>query len=116
MQVNIDDFRKQARRRLPRALFDYIDGGAEDERTLRANQADFARYTFRPRVLVDVSQRDQSTTILSQPVSSPIILAPTGFTGMFWPRCEIAAARAAAKAGVIFTLSTMSICSMEDVA
>jgi L-lactate dehydrogenase (cytochrome) len=116
MLVNIDDFRERARRRLPRALFDYIDGGAGDEETLRANQADFARYTFRPRVLVDVSQRDQSTTVLGQQVASPLILAPTGFTGMFWPRGEIAAARAAAQAGLIFTLSTMSICSMEDVA
>src|SRR5689334_11820154 len=100
MPVNIDDFRELARRRLPRALFDYIDGGAGDEETLRANQADFARITFRPRVLVDVSRREQSTTVLGQPVSSPLILAPTGFTGMFWPRGEIAAARAAASAGL----------------
>jgi len=116
MLVSIDDFRECARRRLPRALFDYIDGGAGDEETLRANQADFARLTFRPKTLVDVGNRDQSTTVLGQPVAAPIILAPTGFTGMFWPRGEIAAARAAAEAGLIFTLSTMSICSMEDVA
>src|SRR5688572_29864168 len=116
MLVSIDDFRERARRRLPRALFDYIDGGAGDEETLRANQADFARLTFRPKTLVDVGNRDQSTTVLGQPVAAPIILAPTGFTGMFWPRGEIAAARAAAEAGLIFTLSTMSICSMEDVA
>ena len=116
MIVNVDDLRRRARRRLPRALFDYIDGGAEDERTLRANQADFARYTFRPRVLVDVSHRDQSTTVLGQPIASPLILAPTGFTGVFWPRAEVVGARAAARKGVIFTLSTMSICSMEEVA
>ncbi|MCC7372042.1 MAG: alpha-hydroxy-acid oxidizing protein [Chloroflexi bacterium] len=116
MFVNIDDFRAAARRRLPRALFDYIDGGSDDERTLRANQADFARYTFRPRVLIDVSARDQATTVLGQRISSPLILAPTGFTGVFWPNAEIAAARAAAKAGVIFTLSTMSINSLEEVA
>jgi L-lactate dehydrogenase (cytochrome) len=116
MPVNIDDFRKAARKRLPRALFDYIDGGSDDERTLRANQADFARYTFRPRVLVDVETRDQSTTVLGQAISSPLILAPTGFTGVFWPNAEVCAARAAAKAGIPFTLSTMSINSMEQVA
>src|SRR5215204_3031505 len=116
MFVNIDDFRKAARKRLPRALFDYIDGGSDDERTLRANQADFARYTFRPRVLVDVGERDQKTTVLGQTISSPLILAPTGFTGVFWPNAEICAARAAAKAGIPFTLSTMSINSMEEIA
>jgi L-lactate dehydrogenase (cytochrome) len=115
MIVNVDDLRERARRRLPRALFDYVDGGAEDEQTLRANQADFARYTFRPRVLVDVGDRDQSTTVLGQPIASPLILAPTGFTGLLWPRGEIVAARAAARKGVVFTLSTMSICSMEEV-
>jgi L-lactate dehydrogenase (cytochrome) len=116
MIVTIDDLRKAARRRLPRALFDYIDGGADDEVTLRANQADFRRYTFRPRVLVDVSNLDQSTTVLGIPVSSPLILAPTGFTGMFWPRGEAVAARAAGRKGVIFTASTMSVCTMEEIA
>jgi L-lactate dehydrogenase (cytochrome) len=116
MIVNIDDLRRAALRRLPRALFDYIDGGAEDERTMRANQADFRRYTFRPRVLVDVSNRDQSTTVLGERVASPLILAPTGFTGLFWPRGEAVAARAAGNKGVIFTASTMSICSMEEIA
>lgn len=116
MIVNIDDLREAARRRLPRALFDYIDGGAEDERTLRANQADFRRYTFRPRVLVDVSTRDQSTTVLGQRIASPLILAPTGFTGVFWPQGEVAAARAAGRGGVVFTASTMSICSLEEIA
>jgi L-lactate dehydrogenase (cytochrome) len=116
MIVNIDDLRDAARRRLPRALFDYIDGGAEDERTLRANHADFQRYTFRPRVLVDVSQRNQSTTVLGHRVESPLVLAPTGFTGVFWPRGEAAAARAAGQKGVIFTASTMSICPMEEIA
>lgn len=116
MIVNIEDLRAAARRRLPRALFDYIDGGAEDERTLRANHADFARYVFRPRVLVDVSRRDQSTTVLGERVASPLILAPTGFTGVFWPRGEAAAARAAGAKGLVFTASTMSICSMEEIA
>ncbi len=116
MIVNIDDLRRAARRRLPRALFDYIDGGAEDERTMRANQADFARYSFRPRVLVDVSQRDQSTTVLGQRIASPLILSPTGFTGLFWPHGEAVAARAAGRKDVIFTASTMSICPMEEIA
>jgi L-lactate dehydrogenase (cytochrome) len=116
MIVNIEDLRVAARRRLPRALFDYIDGGAEDERTLRANHADFGRYIFRPRVLVDVSKRDQSTTVLGERVASPLILAPTGFTGVFWPRGEAVAARAAGDKGLVFTASTMSICSMEEIA
>jgi L-lactate dehydrogenase (cytochrome) len=116
MIVTIDDLRRAARRRLPRPLFDYIDGGAEDEVTMRANAADFERYRFRPRALVDVSRRDQSTTVLGIPIQSPLILAPTGFTGMFWPRGEAVAARAAGRKGVIFTASTMSICSMEEIA
>jgi L-lactate dehydrogenase (cytochrome) len=116
MIVTIEDLRLAARRRLPRALFDYIDGGAGDEVTMRANEADFQRYRFRPRALVDVSQRDQATTVLGIPVSAPLILAPTGLTGMFWPRGEAVAARAAGRKGVIFTASTMSICSMEEIA
>jgi L-lactate dehydrogenase (cytochrome) len=116
MIVTIDDLRTAARRRLPRPLFDYIDGGAEDEVTMRANSSAFGRYRFRPRALVDVSHRDQSTTVLGVPVESPLILAPTGFTGMFWPRGEAVAARAAGRKGVIFTASTMSICPMEEIA
>jgi L-lactate dehydrogenase (cytochrome) len=116
MIVTIDDLRTAARRRLPRALFDYIDGGAEDEVTLRENSAGFQRYRFRPRALLDVSRRDQSTTVLGIPVASPLVLAPTGFTGMFWPRGEAVAARAAGRKGVIYTASTMSICPMEEIA
>jgi L-lactate dehydrogenase (cytochrome) len=116
MILTIDDLRAAARRRLPRALFDYIDGGAEDEVAMRANTADFQRYRFQPRALVDVSRRDQSTTVLGIPVASPLILAPTGFTGVFWPRGEAVAARAAGRKGVIFTASTMSICPMEEIA
>lgn len=116
MIVNIEDLRTIARRKLPRAIFDYVDGGAEDEYTLRANRLGFQRYTFNPRVLVDVSERDQSTTVLGQRIASPLILAPTGFTGMLAPRGEVLAARAAARKGIIYTVSTMSICSMEEVA
>src|SRR5262245_29902640 len=106
MIVNIQDLRRAARRRLPRAVFDYVDGGAEDEATLRNNRLGFQRYTFNPRVLVDVSRRDQSTTVLGQRLASPLILAPTSFTGMLRHRGEALAARAAAKKGVIYTCST----------
>lgn len=116
MAINIDDLRRLAKRRLPRAVFDFADGGAEDEQTLRANRLDFSKVVFRPRVLVDVTHRDQSTTILGQPVSSPLIIAPTGLAGMMWPRGEIAAARAATKRGIIYTLSTHAACSIEEVA
>ena len=85
-------------------------------RKSRANRADFTKLTFRPRILVDVSKRDQSTTILGQRVSSPLILAPTGLAGMLWARGEMAAARAAARHDVIFTLSTLGACSVEEVA
>jgi L-lactate dehydrogenase (cytochrome) len=114
--VNIDDLRKIARRKLPRAVFDYVDGGAEDEQTMRANQADFRRYSFRPRVLVDVSQRDQSTTVLGERIPSPLILAPTGLTGLLWPHGEVAVARAARRLGLIYTMSTMSVGTLEQVA
>lgn len=116
MIVTIEDLRQQARRRLPRAVFDFIDGGAEDERTLRANRAAFQRYTFRPRVLVDVAERDQSTSVLGVQLATPLILAPTGLCGMATPRGELAAARAAASRGALFTLSTMAACTIEEVA
>jgi L-lactate dehydrogenase (cytochrome) len=115
MIVNIGDLRKIAKRRVPRAVFGYIDGGAEDERTMRANVVDFARYTFRPRMLVDVANRDISTTVLGQKLPTPLILAPTGLCGMAAPRGEVLAARAAINKGALFTLSSMSSVSMEDV-
>ena len=115
MLVTIDDLRRRARRRLPRAVFDFIDGGAEDEVTLRRNRTAFGRLTFRPRVLVDTRARDQSTTILGQRVASPLILAPTGLCGMAAPRGEVLAARASARSGTIFTLSSMSAVTIEDV-
>jgi L-lactate dehydrogenase (cytochrome) len=115
MIVNIGDLRKVAKRRVPRAVFGYIDGGAEDERTMHANMADFARYTFRPRMLVDVAKRDVSTTVLGQKLPTPLILAPTRLCGMAAPRGEVLAARAAINKGALFTLSSMSSVSMEDV-
>lgn len=114
--VNIADLRKAARRRLPKALFEFIDGGAEDELTLHANRDDFAKFKLRQRVLVDVSQRDLSTNVLGQKWNLPLIIAPTGLTGLFWRQGELAVARAAARAGIPYCLSTSSSVSLEDVA
>src|ERR671911_2562281 len=112
----VADLRTIARRRLPRGVFDYIDGGAEDERTLAANAAAYARVTFRPRVLRDVGDVDPSTTLLGRPLPLPLVLAPTGFTRIADPEGELAVARAAARAGVPYTLSTLSTRSIEEVA
>src|SRR5919197_2818975 len=114
MIVNVEDLRQRARRRLPRAVFDFIDGGAEDEVSLRLNRTAFERITFRPRVLVDAGALDLTTTILGQPLATPLILAPTGLCGMAAPRAEGLAGRAAVNCGVIFTLSSMSGVSIED--
>ena len=114
MIVNIEDLRTRARRRLPRAVFDFIDGGAEDEVSLRLNRTAFERLTFRPRVLVDAGGLDQSTTVLGQRLATPLILAPTGLCGMAAPRAEVLAGRAATACGVVFTLSSMSAVSIED--
>src|ERR687885_73145 len=114
MIVNIEDLRVRARRRLPRAVFDFIDGGAEDEVSLRANRTAFQRLTFRPRVLVDASAVDQSATVLGQTLTTPLILAPTGLCGMAAPRAEVLAGRAASSCGIPFTLSSMAAVSIED--
>ena len=113
--TNIDDLRRLARRRLPRALFEFVDGGAHDEVTLRANRNDFQRLNLIPRVLTDVSQRDQSVTVLGQRYSSPLMLAPTGLPGVLWPDGAMQAALAADRAGVGFCLSTMSTSSIEQI-
>jgi L-lactate dehydrogenase (cytochrome) len=113
--VNIDDLRVRARRRLPKVVFDFIDGGAQDERTLAANRADFARIQLLPKVLVDVSQRTLATTVLGRPIAMPLLLAPTGVTGLATPRGEIHAARAAEAAGIPYVLSTTATSSIEDV-
>jgi L-lactate dehydrogenase (cytochrome) len=113
--ASLEDLRRIARRRLPRGVFDHVDGGAEDERTLAANAAAFARVGFRPRVLRNVSAVDVSSTLLGEPVTYPLVLAPTGFTRIVHPEGELAVARAAALAGLPYTLSTMSTCSIEDV-
>src|SRR5262245_47589788 len=112
---SIADLRECARRRLPRALFDYIDRGSYDERTWNRNRDDLRAIQLRQRVLVDVSQLSVSTTVLGEHWKMPVGLAPTGLTGLFHRNGEIQAARAAQSAGVPFCLSTMSICSLEDV-
>ncbi|HNF84618.1 MAG TPA: L-lactate dehydrogenase, partial [Solirubrobacterales bacterium] len=108
--------RELARRRLPRQLFDYIDGGAYEEVTARANETDLAKVLLRQRVMRDVSVREQATEVLGQKLSMPVILGPVGLAGMFATRAEVQAARAAEAAGVPFTESTVSICSIEEVA
>src|SRR5262245_51453654 len=107
----IEDLRQRARRRIPKMFFDYAEAGSYAEETLRANRADLERIKLRQRVLVDVSQRELSTTIIGQPVPLPVAL-----TGMQHRDGEIAACRAAQAAGLPYCLSTMSICSIEDVA
>ena len=110
------DYRELARRRLPRQLFDYVDGGAYEEATMRANVIDLGRVLLRQRVMRDVSTRDQATEVLGQQLAIPIVLAPVGLAGMCAPRGEVKAARAAETAGVPFVESTVSICSIEEVA
>jgi L-lactate dehydrogenase (cytochrome) len=112
----IDDMRQTARRKVPRAFFEYADGGSYAEETLRANRTDLERIKLRQRILVDVGGRSTKTTILGEPVALPLGLAPIGLCGMQHGDGEILACRAAQAAGIPFTLSTMSICSIEDVA
>jgi L-lactate dehydrogenase (cytochrome) len=112
----VDDLRKIAKRRLPGGVFDYIDGGAEDERTMRANRDAFANFRFRPRVLRDVSAIDTTTSLLGRTIPFPLVLAPTGFTRIADPQGELAVARAARRAQLPYTLSTLSTRSIEEVA
>jgi L-lactate dehydrogenase (cytochrome) len=112
----IEDLRELHKRRVPKAFFDYADRGSYAEETLRANREDLQHIKFRQRILVDVSKRDPSTTILGERASLPLILAPVGLLGMQHGDGEIHACRAAQAAGIPFTQSTMSICSIEDIA
>jgi len=114
--VNIADLRRLAKRRLPRVVFDYIDGGADAELTLRENCRAFDTVTFRPRCAVATASCDLRTTVLGMPLSMPLVLAPVGSSRMFYPRGEEVAAREAGAAGTAYTLSTLSGCRMEDVA
>jgi len=113
---SVGDYRELARRRLPRQLFDYVDGGAFGESTLAANTADLTRVRLRQRVLRDVSDLTLSTTVLGQSLSMPVVLGPVGLAGMLATRAEVQAARAAESAGIVFCESTVSICGIEEVA
>ncbi|MET3661688.1 alpha-hydroxy acid oxidase [Aquamicrobium ahrensii] len=114
--LTIDDLKRMARRRVPKMFFDYADSGSWTEGTYRANEEDFAKIRLRQRVLVDMTNRSLKSTMLGEEVAMPVALAPTGMTGMQHPDGEMLAAQAAEEFGVPFTLSTMSICSIEDVA
>ena len=113
--ASVSDYRELARRKLPRVMFDYVDGGAFEEATLRANRDDLQRLALKQKVLRDVSALDTSVTLFGQKHDLPIVLAPVGFAGMMARRAEAQAARAAEKAGITFTLSTVGICPIEEV-
>lgn len=114
--VNVEDLRRIAKRRLPRGVFDYIDGAADDERTLANNAAAFARWQFRPNVLCDVTGVDPTTTLLGRQIAMPLVIAPTGYTRLTHSQGELSVARAAERAGIPYSLSTMGTCSIEEVA
>lgn len=114
--TNIEDLRRLAEKRVPRMFYDYADSGSWTEGTYRANESDFHKIKFRQRVAVNMENRSTASTMIGQPVAMPVAIAPTGLTGMQHADGEILAARAAKKFGIPFTLSTMSICSIEDVA
>ena len=113
--VNIADLRLMAKRRLPKAIFDYVDGGAEDEITMRENRRAFEEATFRPRHGVAVPEVDLGVRVLGQDLALPVLLAPVGYCRMFHPQGEVAAARAAGNAGAAYVLSTASGHRLEDV-
>jgi len=112
----IEDLRLLAKRRVPKAFYDYADSGSYTESTYRANTDDLNAINLRQRVALDVSTRTTATSMLGMPVTMPLAIAPTGLTGMQWANGEILGALAAEQFGVPFTLSTMSICSIEQVA
>jgi L-lactate dehydrogenase (cytochrome) len=113
--VNVDDLRKAAHRRLPKAVFDYLDGGADDEITLRDNLNAFSELRFRPRSAVDATECDLSTTVMGQRIELPVVLAPVGYSRLFHPQGELAGAAAASRAGTIFCVPTLSGYRLEDV-
>ncbi|XP_034695834.1 peroxisomal (S)-2-hydroxy-acid oxidase GLO4-like [Vitis riparia] len=114
--VNVNEFQELARRALPKMYYDFFSGGAEDQHTLRENVEAFSRITFQPRILVDVSKIDMSTTVLGFNISSPIMIAPTAMHKLAHPEGEIATARAAAACNTVMVLSFMSTCTVEEVA
>ena len=114
--TNIEDLRQMAKKRVAKAVFEYVSHGAYDEATLRANKADLDALKFRQRVGINVDKRSTRSTLIGQEVAMPVAIAPVGLTGLNWADGEMLGARAAEKFGIPFTLSTMSICSIEDVA
>jgi L-lactate dehydrogenase (cytochrome) len=114
--ANIEDYRKKCEARLPPFLYDYISGGSYQENTLRANVAELQSTLLRQRVMVDESHLNLSVTLLDQPMSLPVVLGPVGMAGMYWSRGEVKAANAAKAVGVPFTLSTMGVCDVHEVA
>lgn len=110
--VNIEDLRRMARRRLPNFSYEYLEGGAEDEVTLRRNRDVFERIAWLPRALVGAGPADLSTQLFGRPVGMPMVVAPTGFNGLLWPQGDIALAKAAVAAGIPFTLSTAANCAV----
>jgi L-lactate dehydrogenase (cytochrome) len=114
--TSIEDLRRMAKKRVAKAIFDYVDRGSYEEDTLRANKSDLDALKFRQRVAIDVDQRSTRSTMLGEQVTMPVAIAPVGLTGLNWADGEMLGARAAEAFGIPFTLSTMSICSIEDVA
>lgn len=114
--ASVSDYRRLAKRRLPRTLFDYLDGGASDEISLKANEADLKRVRFEQRVMRDVSKIDTATTLFGESLRMPLVLAPVGLAGMMARRGELQAKSAADSAGIPFCLSTVGICGMDEVA
>jgi L-lactate dehydrogenase (cytochrome)/(S)-mandelate dehydrogenase len=113
---SVRHMREAARARLPKPVFDFADGGAEDEVTLRRNEEAFRRWSFLPRPLTGAATRDQSVDLFGARLASPVLIGPTGLAGLFWPRGEIAAAQAAGAASTVYCLSHGSVCSIEDLA
>ena len=111
----IADLRRMAKRVLPRPIFDFADGGAQDERTLRRNEQAFDGITLLPRPLNGAAERDLSVELFGRRISMPVIIGPTGLAGLFWPMGEQAAARAAASAGTAYCLSHGSVCALEAI-
>ena len=114
--THIDDLKQLAKKRVPKMFFEYADSGSYTQSTYQANEDDFQKIKFRQRVAINMDGRSTATTMIGQNVSMPVAIAPTGMTGMQHADGEILAARAAKKFGIPFTLSTMSICSIEEVA
>lgn len=116
MILNTDDLRNQAKRILPGFVFDYIDGGAEDEKTLQINRRAFDQWLFAPSVLRDASQRDLSVSLGNSRLSAPLLVAPTGYNGMLRHNADLMLAQSAAQAGIGYIQSTVSTAAMESVA